>query len=162
MNKEKIIDFLKLEKHPEGGFYREMYRSATAIQIEYNNLTLNRSASTAIYFLLGSQDISSWHRLKSDEIWHFYLGSAVKLHFIDQNGNYSSVLVGNDLEAGEIPQVLCPAGVYFAAEVVEENSFTLVGCTVSPGFDFSDFEFGTFETLYSLNTDILEIINKFL
>ncbi len=142
MSYQKIIQLLQLEPHPEGGFYREMYRSDGKILNESLpvNITGVRNFATSIYFLLPSGRISAFHRIRQDEIWHFYKGSPLYLHNLTPKGEYSKILIGNDIENGEVPQFVVKAGNWFAASVVESNSYTLVGCTVAPGFDFADFE----------------------
>ncbi len=136
------IDGLKLRRHPEGGWFRETYRSAESVAKAYlpPRFTGDRSFSTAIYFLLESGDLSALHRIKQDEVWHFYDGSPLTIHVIDPAGNYSAIRLGRDLAAGEGPQAVVRAGDWFGASVEEPGSYALVGCTVAPGFDFADFE----------------------
>jgi hypothetical protein len=100
----------------------------------------DRAFSTAIYFLLVGDDFSALHRIRQDEIFHFYDGSALLLHVIDPHGSYSMVKVGRDLSAGQLPQAVVKAGSLFGATVSDPRSYSLVGCTVAPGFDFADFE----------------------
>ena len=139
---EKIARYLKLSPHPEGGFFRETYRSKG--EMIHNNpdqgLSGKRNYSTCIYFLLTSETFSAFHRICHDEIWHFYDGSPVRIYMISATGEYSDIEIGRDIEKGEVPQFVIPGGTLFAAEVLSENDFTLVGCTVSPGFDYRDFE----------------------
>ena len=139
---EHIINTLDLQLHPEGGYFKEMYRSVGSItqNILGKAFSGGRNYSTAIYFLLTSETFSAFHRIKQDEIWHFYKGATLRLHVISEQGVHSQILIGNNLEAGELPQYVVPANHWFAAEVVDKNAYTLVGCTVSPGFDFNDFE----------------------
>lgn len=158
----KIINKLKLEPHPEGGFFKETYRSLGEIQEmnlgqEYNG---KRNYSTCIYFLLTSDNFSALHRIKQDEIWHFYDGSPIRLHVISELGIHMEYIIGRDIEKGETPQFVVSGGCWFAAEVINENSYSLVGCTVAPGFDFKDFELKTREELVSLFPDREEIISK--
>jgi predicted cupin superfamily sugar epimerase len=143
MNKiENIIKALDLKPHPEGGYYKETYRCVGEIKKE--NLSAdfngNRNYSTCIYFLLTSDTFSAFHRIRQDEIWHFYDGSPINLHTINTEGIYSLIVIGNEIEKGNIPQYVVPAGVWFAAKVINENDYSLLGCTVSPGFNFNDFE----------------------
>lgn len=146
---ENIIKALELQPHPEGGYFKEMYRSSGSIS--KNNLdqsfTGSRNYSTAIYFLLISDTFSAFHRIKQDEIWHFYKGTAIKLHTISENGKYTEVIIGNDIEKNEFPQYVVSANDWFAAEVIDKDSFALVGCTVAPGFDFEDFDLPSREEL---------------
>jgi uncharacterized protein len=138
---ESWIEHLGLTPHPEGGYYIETYRSDEEIPSGVlADRSDSRALSTCIYYLLRSGDVSHFHRLKSDEIWHFYDGSSAVIYFINSLGERSSVKIGLDLEQGDRPQLLIPKGTWFAAEVDASNSFILVGCTVAPGFDFQDFE----------------------
>lgn len=141
MNSKEIIHHFDLKEHPEGGFYKEIYRSIGKISSDNlgEDFNGNRNYCTSIYFLLTSDKFSAFHKIKQDEIWHFYTGTTLKLHMISTKGDYSFVLIGSDFDKGEIPQFTVPAKYYFAAEVVKKDSFSFVGCTVSPGFDFSDF-----------------------
>lgn len=138
------IEKLRLEPHPEGGYFRQTYRSEVVIAREAlpARFTGARAASTAIYFLLEGKKFSAFHRLRSDEVWHFYAGAPVLVHVIENGGQYSSILLGSDLEAGQVPQAVVRAGCWFASHVADWKSFAVVGCTVSPGFDFQDFEMG--------------------
>lgn len=142
MTQQNLIDQLGLQPHPEGGYFKETYRSegsipAQGLPEEYSG---SRSFSTCIYFLLTSEAFSAFHRVRQDEAWHFYLGSPIKIHAIDPQGNYTETLIGSDFSKFQVPQYVVPGGHWFGAEVVESNSFSLVGCTVAPGFDFADFE----------------------
>jgi len=125
-----IIARLELKPHPEGGHYRETFRDA---QVDANG----RSLSTAIYFLLARGERSRWHRIDAVEIWHYYAGSTLILQIAD-NGDQRSVRLGPDLAADEVPQAIVPARAWQAAE--STGDWTLVGCTVAPGFDFAKFE----------------------
>jgi len=135
------IEKLKLDPHPEGGHYRQTYKSDLLISADsLPGHSGPRAASTAIYFLLEAENFSAFHRLRSDELWHFYAGSPLLVHVIDPAGGYSSLLLGNDPNAGQVFQAVVPAGHWFASHVADWKSWVLVGCTVSPGFDFADFE----------------------
>ena len=162
-NIDKIIKELKLEPHPEGGYFRETYRSEGKINNNNSlekNYTGNRNYSTCIYFLLTSDNFSALHRIKQDEIWHFYDGSPIKLHTISESGVHETHIIGNNLSKGEIPQFVVPGGFWFGAEVIDQNSYSLVGCTVSPGFSFEDFELKSEKELTSLFPNQKEIISK--
>ena len=161
---EELINRLELVKHPEGGWYRETYRSGESIQVTAlaDRFTGDRSVCTAIYFLLQSGDISALHRIKSDEIWHFYLGVPLTVHVITPGGRYYPLLLGPDMSAGETFQCIVPAGCWFGAEVCQEG-YSLVGCTVAPGFDFADFEMGSREKLLKQFPDqyvIIQLLTK--
>ncbi|MGA9511716.1 MAG: cupin domain-containing protein [Candidatus Sulfotelmatobacter sp.] len=136
------IEKLSLEAHPEGGYYRQTYRADLVLTKDGlpPEFTGARAASTAIYFLLEGENFSAFHRLRSDEVWHFYIGSTLAVHVIDQHGLYSEILLGSDPEAGESLQAVVKAGCWFASRVRDGKGFALVGCTVAPGFDFEDFE----------------------
>jgi len=135
------IEKLKLDPHPEGGYYRQTYKSDLMIAVDsLPGHSGPRAASTAIYFLLEAENFSAFHRLRSDELWHFYAGSPLLVHVIDRAGAYSTLLLGNDPDAGQVFQAVVPAGHWFASHVANWKSWALVGCTVSPGFDFADFE----------------------
>lgn len=155
------IDRLGLQAHPEGGFYRESYRSPLSFPGEPSDGFPNgRSHSTAIYFLLEKGDFSAFHRIRSDELWHFYSGSGVDIHVIDPGGNYDCLKLGLDVEAGQQPQAVVPAGCWFASEVVEGGAYALVGCTVAPGFDFADFEMAGRDTLASQFPEHRQLIER--
>jgi uncharacterized protein len=136
------IDKLGLIAHPEGGYYRETYRASLTIAGEAlpPQFTGPRLVSTAIYFLLEGNNFSAFHRLRSDEVWHFYAGGSIVVHVIGEKGDYSELLIGNNPDAGQVLQAVVKAGCWFASRVQDPQSFALAGCTVAPGFDFEDFE----------------------
>jgi predicted cupin superfamily sugar epimerase len=133
---------LGLAPHPEGGCFREIYRSAEIIPLQGlpERFAGPRSFSTSIYFLLEGKECSRFHRLKADEIWHFYTGSPLTIHLISPEGGYGTLALGPDIEKGEHFQAILPAGHWFGASVDHVESFALIGCTLAPGFDFQDFE----------------------
>jgi predicted cupin superfamily sugar epimerase len=161
-NAKYWIEKLQLEPHPEGGYFRQTYRSGVVIAREALPAGFSgaRTASTAIYFLLGGKDFSAFHRLRSDEVWHFYYGEPLLVHVIEPEGNYSRVLLGRDLDAGEVLQAVVRAGCWFASHVVDWSSFAVVGCTVAPGFDFEDFEMGMREELIPHYPALRELIRR--
>lgn len=137
-----IISSLGLARHPEGGWFRETYRAAemipaAALPDRYDG---DRSFCTSIYFLLEKGDVSALHRIRSDELWHFHAGGSLTIHLFSRDGAYGVQRLGGDPAAGESFQAVVPAGCWFGAEVTGEGDFSLVGCTVAPGFDFADFE----------------------
>ena len=152
--KDFLIEKLQLQSHPEGGFYRETYRSKGVVDFGGE-----RNFSTCIYFMLTSDGFSAFHRIRQDEIWHFYEGSAVLIHMISPEGDYSSVRVGADLAMGEEFHFVVPAEYWFAAEVL--GDYALVGCTVAPGFDFRDFELASRESLMSKYPTHKDVIEQF-
>jgi predicted cupin superfamily sugar epimerase len=139
---EYYIQHLHLERHPEGGYFKESYRSSLEIGIEALPATFNgsRRVSTAIYYLLQSGDFSAFHRIKSDECWHFYAGETLLIHVINIGGAYHCCRLGSKPDRRETMQYVVPAGAWFAAEPASNSAYSLVGCTVAPGFDFNDFE----------------------
>lgn len=155
------IEHLALQPHPEGGFYRENYRAEDSIARASlpHRFTGARSFSTGIYFLLRSQDFSAFHRIQSDEMWHHYAGSSLTIFVLGQSGLTTHKL-GTDLEAGERPQVVIPAGYWFAAQVPQADSYVLAGCTVSPGFDFADFEMAKRDALIEQFPGERELIER--
>lgn len=148
---QDLIQQLELKPHPEGGFYNEIYRSPEMLNAAGlpNRYRGDRCFGTSIYFLLRSQDISRFHRLQSDEIWHFYAGSSVTMHLLDTEHNHHTKSLGRDIESGEQLQFCVPKQTWFGATVETENSYALVGCTMAPGFDFGDFELAERKTLLS-------------
>ena len=143
------IASLRLAPHPEGGFYRETYRAQDVIVGEHLPARFGgaRACSTAIYFLLTGDQVSLFHRIKSDEIWHFYAGTALALTLIHPDGRLQAHRLGPDPERGESFQVFVPAGCWYGAAVDDPGSYALVGGTVAPGFDFADFELADRQTL---------------
>ncbi|QHT68595.1 cupin domain-containing protein [Rhodocytophaga rosea] len=136
------IEKLHLQAHPEGGYFAETYRSPEEVQAAHlpERYGGRRSFSTAIYFLLEHPEFSALHRIKSDEVWHFYAGSTLLVYVIDPGGKLEIIRLGNNLEAGEQFQAVVKAGCWFGSRLEKENIYALVGCTVAPGFDFADFE----------------------
>lgn len=145
------IKHLNLIKHPIGGYYEEFYRSDEIISKEFlpKRYSGNRVFSTSIYYLLEYGDFLGFNLIISDEIWHFYYGHSISLYIIDADGNLFQKTLGNNPDAQEEFQILLKAGVWFAAKVKNPNTYSLVGCTVAPGFDFKDFELGDRENLIS-------------
>ena len=162
MTARYYIDHLQLKSHPEGGFYRETYRSAGTIANGClpKNFQGDRSFSTAIYFLLQESDFSAFHRIKSDECWHFYEGGTLLIHVLQQNGSYSCARLGRNIQEGETFQYVVPAGAWFASEPAASSFFALVGCTVAPGFDFADFEMASKENLLAQFPEHELLINR--
>jgi predicted cupin superfamily sugar epimerase len=131
-----LISQLQLSPHPEGGHYRETYRASQQVKTPRGT----RAASTAILFLLAAGERSRWHRIHSDEAWHFHSGGSLLIHQLSPDGQTQTTRLGMGLTAGERPQHVVPAGDWFAAEPAAGSPWSLVGCTVAPGFDFADFE----------------------
>lgn len=139
---EFLIKKYNLHKHPEGGYYSEVYRSEELIEKGHlpNRYTGQRSFSTLIYFLLDGDDFSAFHRVNSDEIWHFYAGTSLTLYILKDDGILEKIVLSNNPEDNGSYFALIKKGIWFAAKINRANSFTFVGCTVAPGFDFEDFE----------------------
>ena len=135
---QTYIQTLQLQAHPEGGFYRETYRSklmTDAVGPENDR----RHVSTGIYFLIEHGNFSAFHKIKSDEMWHFYAGQALEIFELSETGQRSCTRLGPDTMSGEALQHVVVANTWFASRVADGGTFSLVGCTVAPGFDFRDF-----------------------
>jgi len=145
MNAQYWIEHLELLEHPEGGYFRETYRSADAITESGlpGRFSGSHAVSTAIYFLVLNRFPSRLHRLKSDEIWHFYEGDPITLSLLHPDKRLETIRLGRNPDNGEVFQATVPAGCWFGGTVEAPGSYALVGCTVAPGFDFTDFELGT-------------------
>jgi uncharacterized protein len=182
------IEKLGLKPHPEGGYFRQTYKAELRVVPEVQGRTHPvakgatrvgqpgaRAASTAIYFLLEGENFSAFHRLRSDEMWHFYAGSPLIVQVISPEGAYSSILLGNDPEAGQVFQAVVSAGCWFAAKIARDShvsqnrrdmgypTYALVGCTVAPGFEFEDFEMGKREELkgrYPQHRELIERLTR--
>lgn len=137
-----LIQRYGLEPHPEGGWFKQTYKSNE--QINAGGLPerfgANRAFSTAIYFLLEKGNFSAFHRIKSDECWHFYDGDPLVIYVIEQTGELRVISLGSDYEKGQAFQYVVPANCWFASRPASESEYCFVGCTVSPGFEFEDFE----------------------
>lgn len=140
MTAEELVRSLDLAPHPEGGWFRETYRSAETFVPA--GIGAPRAVSTAILFLLAEGQKSMLHRIKSDELWHHHAGGALALTQIRAGGIVDEVVIGPDFASGHKLQHAVPAGAWFGAEPLKGSGFALVGCTVAPGFDFADFELG--------------------
>ena len=154
---KEIVERLGLQEHPEGGFYKETYRSNQTIETDKN---VYRNISTAIYFLLENENKSLFHRIKSDELWFFHQGEALEIVFIKE-GVLNTIILGNNLENGEVVQTTIPANTWFASRVKNLKGYSFVSCTVAPGFDFADFELAKREDLINEFPNLKETIEKF-
>ncbi|MCX6231337.1 MAG: cupin domain-containing protein [Bacteroidetes bacterium] len=157
------IEKLDLQKHPEGGYYKEIYRSDEVIPHSAlpERFSGDRAYSTSIYFLLESKDFSAFHRIKSEEIWHFYKGSALNLYMISEDGILTTAILGDNIDNHETLQLIVPRNTWFAASVNKINDFTLVGCTVAPGFDFHDFELADCNQLTQIYPEHKTLIQQY-
>ena len=164
MNKKakEYITKCQLKPHPEGGYYKELYRATELILPDHlpKRYRSSRSFSTSIYFLLEGNQVSTFHRLKSDELWHFYNGSTIIIYTIDGDGELKTQKLGNNMKEGESFQVQIKHNNWFGAELLDKTSFALIGCTVSPGFEFDDFELGNRNELINTYPKLAEIIKK--
>jgi len=144
MTAAEIKALLKLDRHPvEGGFYRRTYESAATVDLPYGR----RPAGTAIYYLLEPGTFSEMHTLSSDEIFHFYLGDPVEMLQLFPDGGSAVFTLGTNLEAGQHAQLTVPAGVWQGTRLAGEGNVALLGCTVTPGFDFADYRRGSYAEL---------------
>jgi predicted cupin superfamily sugar epimerase len=155
------IERLRLTPHPEGGHFQEVYRASESVDVAAlpARFTGARPFSTSIYFLLEQAQRAALHRIRSDEVWHFYDGFPLTLFVIDEAGTLSMTRLGRDPDAGETLQAVVPAGCWFGASVDAPGAYALVGCTVAPGFDFADFELAERSDLlrrYPQHRDVIE------
>ena len=159
MTKDQVIKELGLLKHPEGGYYREMYRSDKNVsQTCIPEHDGHRSVSTAIYFLLSNDAFSAFHKVIQDESWFFHFGDPIDLHMISPQGEHSITRIGNDIFNGERPQFTVPGDHWFGATSAGDNGYSLVSCTVAPGFDFNDFTLANRSELNVLFPQHVDII----
>ena len=159
------IERLGLSPHPEGGFFVETYRSSDIIPAAVlpQRFAGPRSLATSIYFLLAGDDFSAFHRLLSDEVWHFYAGAGLSLYQISDSGHLTEHRMGNVASLDQHPQVTVLGRTWLAARPVEATSYALVGCTTSPGFDFADFELGERSMLvarYPLHSALIKALTR--
>lgn len=143
------VSAFAMQPHPEGGYFAETYRSTETISRSSlpARFSGNRAFSTAIYFLLESHHVSALHRIQSDEVWHFYAGGALEVFVIEPTGELTIIRLGSSPEQGDVFQAVVPAGCWFGSKPAVGSDYSLVGCTVAPGFDFADFELAERETL---------------
>jgi uncharacterized protein len=147
--RDELIRRFDLQPHPEGGFFRETYRAADNVRREPSADL--RSASTAIYYLLCDGAHSAWHRIRSDEVWHFYAGDPLNVYVLEDDGALTVHRLGNPLERDDcVFQAVVGSGRWFAAQCDDAASVALVGCTVAPGFEFSEFELAGVDALIDL------------
>jgi hypothetical protein len=150
---DELVRALGLQPHPEGGYYKETYRARTRVATPRGA----RSAGTAIYYLLPRGEFAAWHQVSSDEVWHFYDGAPLTLYLLNEKG-LEAVTLGREVSRGEQPQVMVPAGVLQAAE--PRGDYTLVGCTVAPGFDFADWEMPSRDALVERYPEHAELFRR--
>ena len=159
MDAGEIIRRLDLQPHPEGGYFRETHRDERLLPADAVDRDGPRSTATAIYYLLGPGDFSAFHRIASDEVFHFYAGDPVALVQLTDIGPQVTIL-GPDVLAGQHPQVVVPGGVWQGLYLEGGSRFALLGCTVSPGFDFADFDMGRRDDLLKAFPEQADIIGR--
>jgi predicted cupin superfamily sugar epimerase len=156
MGAKSFIEQLNLIPHPEGGYFRETYRSK---ENTLNSDGEKRSQSTAIYFVLENQNKSHFHRIKSDELWFFHQGEPIEIFYFE-NSEFHTIQLGNDFHMGQVAQAVIPANVWFASRLLSGKGYGLVSCTVGPGFDFLDFEMAKKRNLLVEFPEFQEIIEE--
>lgn len=154
---QTFIQHLELIPHPEGGFYKETYRAD--LESDFEGFEGKRNVCTAIYFLLENDNKSHFHKIKSDELWFHHEGDALEIFVLSESG-LQIIRIGKSIENGEVMQAVIPANVWFASKVKDNIGFALVSCTVSPGFDFVDFEMATKKELLENYPNCANIINE--
>jgi predicted cupin superfamily sugar epimerase len=160
LNKDavQLIKRLRLKKHPEGGYFKQTYTADTIVNVA--GYDKPRYISTAIYYMLVGDQFSALHRIKSDELWHHYTGGSLTLYAIEiDNGKLSKIKMGK--RRGEAPQVAIKANTWFAASLNDKKSYCLLGCTVSPGFDYRDWELGKRNDLIKMYPQHRMIIERY-
>lgn len=157
MTSQEIIQHLGLLPHPEGGYYKETYRSE---EFTTNQNGAIRNVCTAIYFLLEGNNKSHFHRIQSDELWFFHLGQSLEISYI-LDSDLKTITLGNDFASGDVLQFKVPAHTWFAAKLKSPEGFGLVSCTVAPGFDFADFELAEREKLMEEYPHLNNAIEEF-
>lgn len=156
MKAADYIHQLGMQKHPEGGYFVETYRSDTMVQSPIGD----RTAGTVIYFMLLKDFFSAFHRLRSDETWYYHAGSSTSVHCLHPDGTLNTIIIGPNLHHGEALQIHIPSGTWFSAEVTGEGEFILVSCSVSPGFEFADFELASRAVLTELYPQHMALIHR--
>lgn len=164
MTADYYVQALTMQPHPEGGYFAETYRSGEIIAHSAlpERFRGDRTFSTAIYFLLESHHISALHRIQADEVWHFYAGGPLEVFAISPAGELTVIRLGRNFEEGEVFQAVVPAGYWFGSKPAKGTDFSLVGCTVAPGFDFADFEMADRQTLltqFPQHKEVIEMLS---
>ncbi len=162
MTAEEIIKLFNMKPLPdEGGYYIETYRAAEKIKLLPDRCEEQRNFSTAILYLVTPQSFSKLHRVKSDEVFHFYLGDAVEMLTITETGKTETIFLGIDYLKGQKPQVIVPKNIWQAAKLAAGGKFALLGCTVSPGFEFADYQPGDRQLLIKQFPDLKDKIQEY-
>jgi predicted cupin superfamily sugar epimerase len=159
---DTLIQSLELIPHPEGGFYKETYRSEDIVSnLPERYKGQSRNLGTSIFYLLKGDQYSAFHKIQSDEIWHFYEGSPLKLYVISENGILNTYILSNNINDDGNFQLVIKHGQWFAARPIDPEGFSLMGCTVAPGFDFSDFQMAERDDLLHMYPQYQSIIIEF-
>jgi uncharacterized protein len=156
MTSQNLVGTLQMQPHPEGGYFKETYKSAQTIDTGPGE----RPVCTCIYYLLERNDRSHFHRLQFDELWFFHQGQPLQIDCI-QNGQLVSITLGNDVQKGEMPCAKVPANTWFGAKIKNGEGYTLVSCTMSPGFDYADFELADREALATRYPQLRNVIEAY-
>lgn len=147
-NAQYWVDTLQLQPHPEGGWYREMFRDFRQVAaINPSGNSQEYAASTAIYFLLDHTQFSAFHKIGASEVWHFYAGQGITIYILHNDGRLETIELGQHPEQGQQFQTIVPPNTWFAARVNHRGGYALCGCTVAPGFEFTEFELASKNTL---------------
>lgn len=159
---DELIQTLQLLPHPEGGYYKELYRSPMVIpqSVLGQGFSGDRNVATGIYFLITGGNFSAFHKISADEQWHFYEGDACHVYIIHLSGELELIKLGSNLANGDVYHAVVPAGAWFASMCSNVNGYSLVGCTVAPGFDFEDFVLAKRESLVTEFPQHTEVITK--
>lgn len=157
MTPKDLIQQLQLKPHPEGGFYKETYRSNETVVLAGQKV---RNVCTSIYYLLENENRSAFHRIQSDELWYFHQGEPVEIVCIENN-ELRKIILGNDVEKGEMPYAKINAHAWFGAKIKKGTGFSLVSCVVAPGFDFADFELAKRDELLKQYPHLKTVIEEF-
>lgn len=161
---ETLIEHYELQPHPEGGYYKELYKAEGLIpqRALSNSFQGDRSYSTGIFYLLPKGSKSSFHKIPSDEMWHFYLGGPLNIVEITEEGDIKETRLGQEISNGCVLNYVVPGNTWFGAYPAEGTEYALVGCTVAPGFDFADFEMGEENKLVSEFPKAQDMVEKLM
>jgi predicted cupin superfamily sugar epimerase len=157
-----LIEAYQLEAHPEGGYFKRTFASKDVVKVNDRYEEQNRLASSHIYYLLEDDDFSAFHRIKSDEHWHFYVGDNLILYVLDRQKNLQQIILGNPLlTEGAVFHHCIEQGQWFAASTDAKNSYSFIGCTVAPGFEERDWELAAREKLISEYPQYQDLITRY-
>ncbi len=161
MNAQNLIDALELRPHPEGGWYKETWRSEQPVTAARADGPATRSAATSIYYLLERGDFSAFHRIASDELWVWQAGGGIDIHVLEPGCAPRTLALGAPLAEGRVAQAVVPAGAWFASAPAPDAAFVLVCCVVAPGFEFSEFEMARRAELLAASPAESALIERF-